>query len=148
LAPAPARKYRDQRAEQPVVTENRRLTRPPGSTTLGLVRLNFLSVAGQCRALLATTIPVRAAPTPASSTAASHPSTLEGNVAEVMDSSGRCLAVELAGAPYRRSPGNSRESARPVERLVGQHGDESIGPVRSSQDTTRSLNHLVGSQQQ
>jgi hypothetical protein len=39
LAPAPARKCRDQRAEQPAVTENRRFTRPPGSSTLGLVRL-------------------------------------------------------------------------------------------------------------
>jgi len=39
LASAPARKFHDQRAEQPVATEHPRLTRPTGALTLGLVRL-------------------------------------------------------------------------------------------------------------
>jgi len=42
--PAPARKCRNKHAEQPVATENGRLTRPIGSSTFRLARLNLLSV--------------------------------------------------------------------------------------------------------
>jgi hypothetical protein len=39
LASAPARKYPEKRAEQPVAAANRRLTRPTGSSTPSRVRL-------------------------------------------------------------------------------------------------------------
>jgi hypothetical protein len=44
LAPAPALKYHDKRAERAVATANRCLTGPAGSSTLGLVRPKRLSV--------------------------------------------------------------------------------------------------------
>ena len=44
LASAPAPKYNDKRAEQPVATENRRLTRPTDSPTLRLACLKWLSL--------------------------------------------------------------------------------------------------------
>ena len=43
LASAPAPKYNDKRAEQPVATENRRLPRPTDPTTIRLARLKRLS---------------------------------------------------------------------------------------------------------
>jgi len=43
LASAPARKYDDKRAEQPIAAENQRLTRTTDPTTLRLARLKSLS---------------------------------------------------------------------------------------------------------
>jgi hypothetical protein len=43
-APAPARKCHDKRTQQPVATENPRLSRPTGSSTFSIARLNRLSV--------------------------------------------------------------------------------------------------------
>ncbi len=55
--PGPGRKWGNKRAEQPVATENERLTRPIGSSTFRFARLNLLSVNSIVRSAVAACAP-------------------------------------------------------------------------------------------